>query len=162
MAVSEAAERRVIMVKKILASGQPCAKCGQAEELLRKRGLWEQVTHVSIADERDSTSEGMQLAKLHGVELAPFFLIEQGQKQEVFTSVIKFAKVLEESASVASRSDAAGEGPAHPLQSEVEALAVELAGATPERAVETLLKRFGLGLKLAFSGAEDVVLIDMA
>ncbi|HMA97104.1 MAG TPA: hypothetical protein VKP30_30680, partial [Polyangiaceae bacterium] len=64
MAVSEAAERRVIMVKKILASGQPCAKCGQAEELLRKRGLWEQVTHVSIADERDSTSEGMQLAKL--------------------------------------------------------------------------------------------------
>jgi len=106
----------------------------------------------------------MQLAKLHGVELAPFFLIEQGQKLEVFTSVIRLAKALEDAVSITSQGDAANiaRGVARPAQGDVEALAAELAGATPQRIVEAVLKRIGSGMKLAFSGAEDVVLIDMA
>lgn len=164
MSVSDGVERRVVMVKKVLASGQPCAKCGQAEELLRKRKLWDQVTHVAIADERDPASEGMQLAKRHGIELAPFFLVEQGEKIEILTSVIKLAKALEEHASSVPQAQTTAEqhGAGRLEPGEMDALAAQLSGAPPQQIVETVLKRLSANLKFAFSGAEDVVLIDMA
>jgi hypothetical protein len=33
----------VTMVKKQFADGSTCQKCVQAEELLRRRGLWERI-----------------------------------------------------------------------------------------------------------------------
>ena len=35
------------------------------------------IDHVAVADEREPNSEGMQLARRHGVVVAPFFLVEQ-------------------------------------------------------------------------------------
>jgi hypothetical protein len=52
----------VTMVKKRLANGQPCEKCVQAEELLKRRGLWERIDQVIWADESDPSSAGMKLA----------------------------------------------------------------------------------------------------
>lgn len=144
------------MVKKILANGEPCAKCAQAEDLLRRRDLWGSVDEVVVADERDASSKGMQLAKEHDVSLAPFFLVEQDGHVELLTSVIKLAKRLEE-------------GALAPIpnvlpwtRAEVDILNAELTGATPEAIVQRVLGRLGKQLKIAFSGAEDVVLIDMA
>lgn len=33
--------RKITMVKKLLSSGEPCAKCVQAEEMLKTRGVWD-------------------------------------------------------------------------------------------------------------------------
>lgn len=158
------ANRRVTMVKKVLASGEPCAKCAQAEEMLQRRGLWQRIDHVAVADERDASSEGMRLAKEHGIELAPFFLIEEAGGIVVFTSVIKFAKALEaDGTALAQTNNPSGSAdPGRIDRTATELLATELTNAAPETIVAEVLRRLGKSLKIAFSGAEDVALIDMA
>src|ERR1700742_4555322 len=83
----------VTMVKKRLASGEPCRKCAQAEELLRSRGLWDRIDEVVLADEGDPSSPGMQLGARHGVELAPFFVVRGDDgKETVYDSVLKLIR----------------------------------------------------------------------
>lgn len=147
------------MVKKQLANGEPCNKCAQAEELLRRRGLWERIDSTVTAFEADASSPGMQLAALHQVSLAPFFIVEEGGTTRVFTSVLKLiTDVL---------SSGAAESPAGPLQGQgalgdLAVLATELESSAPQDVVRRALEHFGAGCVIAFSGAEDVALIDMA
>jgi phosphoadenosine phosphosulfate reductase len=145
------------MVKKILADGSPCQKCAQAEDLLRRRGLWELIDEVVYAEEANEASPGMVLAKEHDVKLAPFFLVKSDGKTEVVTSAIKFAKDYLEPLTAKKTSEFRAF-----TEEEVLAFAV---GAETKRAEEILgfgLGRLGEGLAIAFSGAEDVVLVDMA
>ena len=51
---------QITFVKKILADGSPCKKCGDVIERLEADGLFDVITKVSIADERDSESEGIR------------------------------------------------------------------------------------------------------
>ncbi len=174
----ENAPRRVTMVKKELASGEPCKKCAQAEDMLRRRGLWERIDEVVYAREVDPESPGMRLAAHHDVKLAPFFLVERGQGVEVFTSVVALVKdVLEDAGETPARVEATAVNQSSPAasvssesgasgpnltQNDVEAAALELADAEPARILEWAQTRLGRGLAIAFSGAEDVALIDMA
>ena len=66
----------ITMVKKIKADGSPCRKCADVEQRLNDAGLRERIDTVAIADERDPDSRGMQLAREHDVERAPFFIVE--------------------------------------------------------------------------------------
>lgn len=86
----------VTFVKKIKADGSPCRKCAEVEERLQAAGLMSRIDRVVIADERDASSEGMQLAAKLGVDAAPFFIVDAGGTQTVYTSYIKLLKeVLE-------------------------------------------------------------------
>jgi phosphoadenosine phosphosulfate reductase len=147
----------VTMVKKLLASGEPCRKCAQAEEMLRNRGLWERVDEVLYADENDAESPGSQLARKHQVELAPFFIVRTPAGEErVYTSAIKFVKEGLAPAPAEAR-------PATGFHLEdVPALARELESSEPEQILTRALQAFGAECVISFSGAEDVVLIDMA
>ena len=71
----------ITMVKKIKADGSPCKKCADVEERLHAADLQDRIDNIAIADERDPNSEGMQLAREHQVDRAPFFIVkdEQGQ-----------------------------------------------------------------------------------
>src|ERR1700744_6000870 len=90
----------VTMVKKRLASGEPCKKCIQAEELLKGRGLWGRIDSVVWADETAPSSPGMQLAARLGVGLAPFFVVrEDDGSEKVYESVLHFIKERLEPAS---------------------------------------------------------------
>jgi hypothetical protein len=87
---------QVTLVKKIKMDGTPCRKCAEVEERLDAGGLTGRIDRVIIADERDATSEGMRLAAALGVDAAPFFIVEDGGKQTIYTSYIKLLKeVLE-------------------------------------------------------------------
>jgi phosphoadenosine phosphosulfate reductase len=159
---ASAPERRVIMVKKRLRSGEPCAKCGQAEQLLRDRRLWQNVDEVVWADERDDDSAGMRLAKEHNVTLAPFFLVQEpGKPVAVYTSTLKVVGLLE-AAQPKPATAAGGASTGAASAAELQDLAVRLENAEPAEIVATALRRFGAECTLAFSGAEDVVLIDWA
>lgn len=83
---------RVTFVKKILANGAPCPKCDDVERRLRESGLMERIDHVAVADERAPGSEGMRLARRHGVDVAPFFLVEAGGATTVHTVYFRFVK----------------------------------------------------------------------
>lgn len=83
---------RVTFVKKVLANGAPCPKCGDVERRLRESGLMSKIDHVAVADEREPDSEGMRLARHHGVDVAPFFLVDEDGAIIVHTIYFKFVK----------------------------------------------------------------------
>jgi phosphoadenosine phosphosulfate reductase len=148
----------VTMVKKLLASGKPCEKCIQAEELLKRRGLWERIDEVVWADENDASSPGMKLAQEKGVTLAPFFIVRDGAQEQVYTSALGFIKERLSNAAEAVPAPSAGALD----ESAVSALRAELTGQPPAAAMKRLLSQYGARAAISFSGAEDVMLIDLA
>lgn len=82
----------VVFVKKILASGKPCAKCADVEERLAASGQLSRIDKVVVADERDPASEGMRLAARHDVSTAPFFVVQDGDRSTVYTVYLRFAR----------------------------------------------------------------------
>lgn len=89
---------KITLVKKILKDGSPCKKCGDVLERLENSGHMARIDHVAVVDERDPSSDGLALAKEHGVNRAPFFIVErEGQAPEIYTVYMKFLKeVLEQ------------------------------------------------------------------
>jgi phosphoadenosine phosphosulfate reductase len=153
---------RVTMVKKRLLGGEPCKKCVQAEDMLKARGLWARIDEVVWAVEGEPSSPGMQLAAQYKVELAPFFIVEnEGQAPRVYSSTVQFIKeALGGGTAVASLVTGT---PSAPLgMDELASLTVDFDTAPPERTVRWALERFGGKVAIAFSGAEDVALIDIA
>lgn len=137
----------VTMVKKRLSSGEFCAKCRQIEELIKKRGYWDRINEVVIAEEGDNESPGMKLASEYGVETAPFFVVN-GEK--VYTSALQLINT-----ELKTSRNAAG---TFLLSGALE----QLREKGPEDIVAYALNAFGTDCGIAFSGAEDVVLIHMA
>lgn len=83
----------ITFIKKIKPDGQPCRKCTEIEERLKKDKLWHKIDTIIIADERDPNSEGMLIAKQHQVETAPFFLVETDQQSiKIYTIYFHFVK----------------------------------------------------------------------
>lgn len=84
---------KITLVKKILADGSPCKKCGDVLNKLESSGQMQFIDEVLVADERDMQSPGMELANKLGVNRAPFFVVERdGQEPEVHTVYFKFVK----------------------------------------------------------------------
>ncbi|MDD9943996.1 MAG: phosphoadenylyl-sulfate reductase [Myxococcales bacterium] len=145
----------ITMVKKRLASGDACDKCVQAEQLLRGRGLWHRIDEVMWADERDPDSDGMRLSARYGVRLAPFFVVTNGAAEpSIYKSTLRLMRECMPGGSPRP--------PAPPSDGELAEAAATLANGTPQDALTWVLRRHGRDCALAFSGAEDVVLIDMA
>jgi phosphoadenosine phosphosulfate reductase len=145
----------VTMVKKRLKNGEPCAKCVQAEDLLKARGLWSHIDEVVWFDEGDPSSPGMELARRFGATLAPFFIVKGDTDGEVlYESVLKLIK---------ERFTQAPQPAAAPgSEARIETEASRLESAHPSQILTWGLQRYGASLGIAFSGAEDVVLIHMA
>lgn len=144
----------ITMVKKRLANGETCGKCAQAEDLLKKRGLWSQIDRVLWADEADPSSPGMKLALDFGVSAAPFFVVDGGAAPVVYESVLKLVneRLTQPQPPV----------PQTMPKGDIESAARELEGAQPGEILRYGLERWGGSLGIAFSGAEDVVLVHMA
>lgn len=84
---------KITLVKKILADGSPCQKCGDVLEKLESSRQIDRIDEILVADERDPTSPGILLAKELNVERAPFFVVEQEDgSRSVYTVYLKFAK----------------------------------------------------------------------
>ncbi|MDX1693019.1 MAG: hypothetical protein R3208_04600 [Ketobacteraceae bacterium] len=90
---------KITFVKKILADGSPCRKCGDVITRLEESGQMARIDEVLVADERDPASPGMMLAAEHNVDRAPFFVVEHDDGSvKVYTVYFKFVKeVLEQS-----------------------------------------------------------------
>ena len=83
----------IVMVKKILADGSPCKKCGEVLAKMEADDQLKFIDEILIADERDAESDGMQLAKKLGVDRAPFFVVTQDDgTQTIYTVYLKFVK----------------------------------------------------------------------
>ncbi len=84
---------RITLVKKIKADGTLCRKCADVLNRLERDGLTGTIDRIAIADERDPGSEGMRLAVRHGVDRAPFFVVEdEPGNVRVYTVYFRFLK----------------------------------------------------------------------
>lgn len=84
---------KITFVKKILADGSPCRKCGDVIQRLEDSGQMAQIDEVLIADERDPESAGMKLAEEVKAERAPFFVVDKDNgEKDVYTVYFKFVK----------------------------------------------------------------------
>tara|TARA_B110000114_G_C14983697_1_gene353581 strand:+ start:370 stop:702 length:333 start_codon:yes stop_codon:yes gene_type:complete len=84
---------KITMVKKIFADGSPCKKCAEVEEKMRLAGQLQRIDHTVVADESNPESAGMLLATEHGVDRAPFFVVERdGEPAQIYTVYFKFVK----------------------------------------------------------------------
>ncbi|WP_075185219.1 hypothetical protein [Teredinibacter haidensis] len=84
---------KITLVKKILADGSPCKKCGDVLQKLESSGQMAFIDATAVADERDPSSEGIALAKKYDVNRAPFFIVEnEGKAAVIYTVYMKFVK----------------------------------------------------------------------
>jgi hypothetical protein len=79
----------VTMVKKKMADGTDCRKCGEVTEYLKQHGFWGRIDDVVWALESDPESPGMVLGKRLGVERAPFFVVRDDKGETVYTSALQ-------------------------------------------------------------------------
>lgn len=86
--------RHITFVKKILPDGTPCKKCMEVTERMNSDGVLPSVNQIVIADTRQADSPGMILAQKHSVERAPFFIVEEDDRIEIFDIYFKFKKYL--------------------------------------------------------------------
>ena len=148
------------MVKKRLLSGEACKKCVQAEETLKGRGLWERIDTIIWAEEGNPDSEGMLEAARLNLELAPFFVVRDAAEERVYTSVIKFIKA--ELSDESSQGVDASVGQSLVTQVQIDELLAGSDALTAEAVLSFALSKQGGEMGIAFSGAEDVILIDIA
>lgn len=83
----------ITLVKKILADGSPCKKCGEVIERMEAEDQLRLMDEILVADERDPESAGMVLARSLGVDRAPFFVVTGDDgRRTVHTVYLKFVK----------------------------------------------------------------------
>ncbi len=83
----------IIMVKKILADGAPCRKCGEVYERLLRDGLLQHIDRIVTADPHNPDSEGMRLAARHQVSRAPFFIVrDKGGNEHIYDSFLRLKR----------------------------------------------------------------------
>lgn len=162
----------VTMVKKVFLDGSPCQKCAQAEALLKRRGLWSLIDEVIVAKEADPGSPGMRLAQERGVDLAPFFVVREAERDELYTSVLELVQQRLAPNGAGSNGGGVSTGPsavadatpgeAPVSEEDVQALNRQFEGSPPVEMLTYVLERYGKSASIAFSGAEDVALIEMA
>jgi hypothetical protein len=91
----------ITFVKKVFQSGELCKKCAEVSERLERDGLLDFVNQIAIAEESDSESEGMRLARKYNVSRAPFFVVEEEDGIiHIFDIYFKFKKYLSSRADI--------------------------------------------------------------
>ncbi len=149
---------KITMIKKRLTNGNFCDKCIEMEELLKKRALIQHIDDIIIAEEDDPASPGMEMARKHGVKSAPFYVVsDNGEKERVYTSTLELIREKLTGRRVDKVCDEREEEELD-IQNLLSCLPVD----DPYKIIDYALRQFGTDCAIAFSGAEDVVLIDMA
>lgn len=82
----------ITIVKKIRPDGSLCRKSAEVSNKLDKLNLSDRIDCVVFADEREYSSPGLELARRHGVQAAPFFIVEEEEQTQIYTKYSRFFK----------------------------------------------------------------------
>jgi len=167
---------KITLIKKIKEDGEECKKCREVTERLKAGNEFPLIDKIVYADMRDPDSEGLKLAKEHNVDIAPFFIVENEGNVAVYKTYMELKKkVLKKALEKADveieekRTANADIDTGALTQSktkikpafDIENLNEEFGKKTPQELLEWGLKEFHPCIALAWSGAEDVAVVDM-
>ncbi len=85
-------DMHITMVKKRMADGSECRKCGEATAHLGTRGLLSRIDEIVWAQEDDPSSPGMVLSQRLNVDRAPFFVVRDERGETVYLSVLQLVR----------------------------------------------------------------------
>ncbi|BAY82668.1 hypothetical protein NIES267_21520 [Calothrix parasitica NIES-267] len=81
------------LVQKIKKDGNSCRKSAKVLKELKELNLLDKIDEIIAADERQSNSEGFDLARKHQVSSAPFFIVENDEGiTKIYTAYYQFMK----------------------------------------------------------------------
>ena len=84
---------KIKLVQKIKKDGNSCRKSAKVLKDLEELNLLNRIDEIIAADERQSGSEGFDLAKKHNVSSAPFFIVENDEGiTKIYTAYYQFMK----------------------------------------------------------------------
>lgn len=82
---------KITLVKKIMEDGIECRKCQEVSQRLADCDELRFIDDIVFADMRDPESEGHRFAKEHSIDIAPFFVVEEGNVM-VYKTYMEFKK----------------------------------------------------------------------
>ena len=83
---------KIFMVEKIKEDDSECRKCREVRERLETNDEMRLIDRVIYADARDAESEGLQLAEHHGIDTAPFFIVDDNGEETVYKTYLELRK----------------------------------------------------------------------
>ena len=84
---------KITMVVKVMLDGTLCQKCQQVYERLKNQGHLTQIDQIVTASDDDPDSTGTLLAGMFQVGKAPFFIVEEEEREPVvYTVYLKLVK----------------------------------------------------------------------
>ncbi len=82
----------IIMVKKIMEDGSECKKCREVVERMELNDEMKHIDRVGYADVRNEESEGYKIATRLGIDIAPFFIVEEDGIETVYKTYMVMKK----------------------------------------------------------------------
>lgn len=82
----------ITMIKKLLANGEECRKCKEVTERIEANQEQNRIDSIVYADVNQPDSKGFELARKHGVDTAPFFVVSDGQNETVYKTYLQLRK----------------------------------------------------------------------
>jgi len=83
---------KITMVKKVMENGEECAKCREVTERLKAGKELDLIDSIVFADMRDPGAGGNRLAKEHNIDIAPFFIVEEGGDVKIYKTYMELKK----------------------------------------------------------------------
>ena len=169
---------KIIMVKKIMEDGQDCKKCREVSQRLEEGNELKFIDEIIYADVRDPDSNGIKVAKDRNIEIAPFFIVEENGQESIYKTYMQFKrKVLQkviEKADVEIEEKRKAKIQEEPIDLpqyktkrelksslDIEKLNEDFNSKTPQEVLKWALSELHPQIALAWSGAEDVAIVDM-
>ena len=83
---------KIIMVKKIMEDGQECKKCREVSERLEKSDELQYINQIIWADVNNPESAGYKVACEYGIDIAPFFLVDDNGKTTLYKTYLELKR----------------------------------------------------------------------
>ena len=83
---------KIIMVKKIMEDGKECKKCLEVTQRLKQNDELQYIDKVVWADVNKPESAGYKIAKEYGIDIAPFFLVDDDKETRLYKTYLELKR----------------------------------------------------------------------
>ncbi len=83
---------KIVMVKKLMEDGLECKKCQEVSARLKLNDELQYIDEIIWADVNDPESAGYKVAGEYGIDIAPFFVVDDNGKTTLYKTYLELKK----------------------------------------------------------------------